>query len=284
MNPGSCMEIGTACWPIPVARHSCGVRTSHCLSGRSRCWKPGASGRIVRRPDSGAFLTADVFVAVLAAAFMHAGWNALIKIRLDPFLSISLMSVGMGAISVACLPFVAVPAGWTWVWIGLSVALHVGYKLFLVSAYKQGDLGQVYPLARGTAPLITALGSAVLVGEVISPSPRPQRSPFCASASCSCRCAAPAPRRNWAAPPCSTPWHLGLHCRLHPGGRCRRPQRAKRLELHRMAVPARRLLDGVHLCRGARPAGGRCHAPGLAQRPRRPALCRSAPTGSSSGP
>jgi drug/metabolite transporter (DMT)-like permease len=113
-------------------------------------------------------LTADVFVAVLAAAFMHAGWNALIKIRLDPFLSISFMSLGMGAISVACLPFVAVPSGRTWVWIVLSVAFHVGYKLFLVSAYKQGELGQVYPLARGTAPLITALGAAVLVGEVMS--------------------------------------------------------------------------------------------------------------------
>jgi drug/metabolite transporter (DMT)-like permease len=113
-------------------------------------------------------LTADVFVAVLAAAFMHAGWNALIKIRLDPFLSISLMSVAMGAISLACLPFIAVPGGHTWVWIVLSATLHVGYKLFLVNAYKHGELGQVYPLARGTAPLITALGGGLFVGEVIS--------------------------------------------------------------------------------------------------------------------
>jgi drug/metabolite transporter (DMT)-like permease len=113
-------------------------------------------------------VAAEVFLAVLAAAFMHAGWNALIKVRLDPFLSISVMSIAMAAISLACLAFVAVPAGWTWVWIGLSVALHTGYKLFLVGAYRIGDLGQVYPLARGTAPLLTALGGAVLVGEVIS--------------------------------------------------------------------------------------------------------------------
>ena len=105
---------------------------------------------------------------MLAAALMHAGWNALIKIRLDPFLSISLMSFGMGAISLASLPFLAVPAGSTWVWILLSVALHTGYKLFLVSAYRAGDLGQVYPLARGTAPLLTATGSAVLIGEIVS--------------------------------------------------------------------------------------------------------------------
>ena len=112
-------------------------------------------------------MTTEVFLAVLAAAFMHAGWNALIKVRLDPFLSISLMSFGMGAISLACLAFVAVPAGWTWGWIGLSAVLHMGYKLFLIRAYRTGDLGQVYPLARGTAPLFTVLGSAVLVGEVV---------------------------------------------------------------------------------------------------------------------
>jgi drug/metabolite transporter (DMT)-like permease len=115
-------------------------------------------------------LTADVFLVVLAATFMHAGWNALVKIRLDPFLSVSLMSFNVGAISLVCLPFVAVPAGWTWVWIGLSAALHTGYKLFLITAYKSGELGQVYPLSRGTAPLLTVLGSAVLVGEVPSPS------------------------------------------------------------------------------------------------------------------
>lgn len=114
-------------------------------------------------------MTTDVFLAVLAAAFMHAGWNALVKIRLDRFLSISLMSFGMGAISLLCLPFVEVPRGQTWFWILLSAALHTGYKLFLIRSYREGDLGQVYPLARGTAPLLTALASAVLLREMVSP-------------------------------------------------------------------------------------------------------------------
>lgn len=114
-------------------------------------------------------MTADVFFAVLLAAFLHAGWNALIKTRLDRFLSISLMSFGMGAISLVCLPFVAAPQGITWLWILLSAAFHTGYKLFLIRAYDAGDLGQVYPLARGTAPLLTTLGGAVLVGELVSP-------------------------------------------------------------------------------------------------------------------
>jgi drug/metabolite transporter (DMT)-like permease len=114
-------------------------------------------------------LTPDVFIAVLLAALMHAGWNALIKTRLDRFLSISLMSFGMGAISLACLPFVAVPQGWTWFWIILSAVLHTGYKLFLIRAYGAGDLAQVYPLARGTAPLLTTLGGILFVGEYVSP-------------------------------------------------------------------------------------------------------------------
>lgn len=113
-------------------------------------------------------MTIDVFFAVLAAAFMHAGWNALVKVRLDPFLSISLMSFGMAAISALCLPFTAVPTGATWIWIVLSVGLHIGYKLFLISAYRKGDLGQAYPLARGTAPLLVALFSAVVLGEIVS--------------------------------------------------------------------------------------------------------------------
>lgn len=114
-------------------------------------------------------LTPDVFFAVLLAAFMHAAWNALIKTRLDRFLSISLMSFGMGAISLICLPLVAVPQGITWLWILLSAALHTGYKLFLIRAYSAGDLGQVYPLARGTAPLLTTIGGMLLIGEYISP-------------------------------------------------------------------------------------------------------------------
>lgn len=113
-------------------------------------------------------MTPDVFFAVLLAALLHAGWNALIKTRLDRFLSISLMSFGMGAISLVCLPFVDVPQGSTWIWIILSAALHTGYKLFLIRAYSVGDLGQVYPLARGTAPLMTAIGGVFLLGEVPS--------------------------------------------------------------------------------------------------------------------
>ena len=107
-------------------------------------------------------MEAHIIFAVLAAALMHASWNAFIKVGLDRFLSISVMSFFMGAICLAALPFVAVPTGITWLWIALSAVLHTGYKVFLTRAYSAGDLSQVYPLARGTAPLITAVAGFIL--------------------------------------------------------------------------------------------------------------------------
>lgn len=106
-----------------------------------------------------------VFAAVLAAAAMHAGWNAVVKISLDPLLSVVLIALAAAAVSAACLPFVEVPRGPVWYWIGSSVLLHAGYKLFLVRAYRAGELGQVYPLARGAAPLIVGAVSVAFLGE-----------------------------------------------------------------------------------------------------------------------
>lgn len=114
-------------------------------------------------------MSATVFIAVLAAAALHATWNALLKVRLDRFASISLMSFGMGLVAAPLLPFVAVPSGATWGWLLLSVAFHTGYKYYLTRAYETGDLALAYPLARGTAPLITTLGGALLLAELPGP-------------------------------------------------------------------------------------------------------------------
>jgi drug/metabolite transporter (DMT)-like permease len=114
-------------------------------------------------------MDSTVFAAVIAAAAMHAGWNAVVKIGLDRFLSVTLISMGSGAISLACLPFTELPPGPVWYWILGSAVLHTGYKVFLAQAYKAGDLGQVYPLARGTAPLIVAVFSLLALSEGLDP-------------------------------------------------------------------------------------------------------------------
>jgi drug/metabolite transporter (DMT)-like permease len=111
-------------------------------------------------------MTATVFLAVLAAAAMHAVWNALVKVHLDRFLSVTVMSLGMGSLALVLTPFVAFPGAEVWPFIVASALFQQGYKLSLIRAYSVGDLAQVYPLARGSAPLLTTIGAMVFIGEV----------------------------------------------------------------------------------------------------------------------
>jgi drug/metabolite transporter (DMT)-like permease len=113
-------------------------------------------------------LEPTVFAAVLAAAALHAGWNAVVKIGLDRFLALALIVLASGAVALAALPFVAFPHAGAWPFLLASVALHVGYNLSLVQAYGTGGLAQTYPIARGTAPLLVALGAALWLGEPLS--------------------------------------------------------------------------------------------------------------------
>jgi drug/metabolite transporter (DMT)-like permease len=106
-----------------------------------------------------------VFLAVLAGAAMHAGWNALVKTGLDRTTSIFLLALIQGAISLALLSLFAMPSALSWPWILVSAFLHSGYKIFLIRAYEHGDMSQVYPLARGSAPLIVAVAGVFLLQE-----------------------------------------------------------------------------------------------------------------------
>ncbi|MFC0335992.1 EamA-like transporter family protein [Kushneria avicenniae] len=110
-------------------------------------------------------MSAHVFVIVLCAAALHAGWNALVRVGLDRLLAVTLIQVGAGGIALVMLPAVSVPGAAAWRWLGLSAVLHVGYNVFLARAYGRGDFGQVYPIARGSAPLIVALVGLVALGD-----------------------------------------------------------------------------------------------------------------------
>lgn len=110
-------------------------------------------------------MDAYVFLAVLAAALFHALWNAGLKVRISPGIAITLMSVVAGAVALP-LPFVfGLPAPASWPYLAASLAIHLFYYITLAEAYRTGDLGQVYPIARGSAPLMTAIGSVLLLGE-----------------------------------------------------------------------------------------------------------------------
>jgi len=110
-------------------------------------------------------LDGGVVVAVLAAALLHAGWNAIAKAGRDPLLNVAAITTGSGLGAAALLPFVPLPDPAAWPFLAASVLLHFLYQVALVRAYSLGDLSQVYPMARGLAPLGVAL-LAVSVGEV----------------------------------------------------------------------------------------------------------------------
>jgi len=106
-----------------------------------------------------------VFAAVLFAAACHAGWNATIKLGLDPFSAMALIAVAAGVMALPVLPVTGLPSWEAWPWVLASVALHLAYYIGLTEAYRAGEMGQVYPIARGTAPLITAVMTALVLGE-----------------------------------------------------------------------------------------------------------------------
>ena len=106
-----------------------------------------------------------VFVAVLFAAACHAGWNATIKGGLDPLATTVLISIGAAIVSLVFLPVTGLPAAAAWPWCAASVLIHLVYFAALIESYRAGDMGQVYPIARGSAPLMTAVATTAFIGE-----------------------------------------------------------------------------------------------------------------------
>ena len=106
-----------------------------------------------------------VVPAVLAAALLHASWNAVAHAIPDRRVGFFLLNAGISAVSLPLLPFVGVPAAEAWPFLLGSVVVHLCYNLLLLRSYQLGDFGQTYPLARGTAPLVVALVAATVVGQ-----------------------------------------------------------------------------------------------------------------------
>ena len=113
-------------------------------------------------------MTAGVFAMVIAAAVLHAAWNALVKVNADRLVMIAIMMMSQVAVAMLVIPFVAFPTPESWPYIWASTALNTAYCVFLINAYRYGDLSHVYPISRGSAPLIVAFISVVIVGETLS--------------------------------------------------------------------------------------------------------------------
>jgi drug/metabolite transporter (DMT)-like permease len=112
-------------------------------------------------------LSTTVVLAVLLAALLHASWNALVKGGSDRWFTSGMIG-GFGGIGclIIALAFLPLPQLHHWPWLIGSGLLHAAYFILLVNAYAHGDLGKVYPIARGSAPLIIIVLSAPIVGDV----------------------------------------------------------------------------------------------------------------------
>jgi drug/metabolite transporter (DMT)-like permease len=112
-------------------------------------------------------LSNEVFFIVLLAAAMNAAWNSAVKIGGDRIAVMAVTTLIGSVLSLLVLPWITWPStAATWVFLAGSIAIHTAYHFALPIAYNHGDLGQVYPIARGSAPLMVMAAAAVFAGEV----------------------------------------------------------------------------------------------------------------------
>jgi len=113
-------------------------------------------------------LTWPVMLAVLGGAVLHAGWNALVKSSGDKELDTALVHFLGAVVALPLLLIVGLPPVAALPFIAASLVIHIGYYIALAGAYKHGELGLTYPIMRGFAPLLVALGSSAVLGEAPS--------------------------------------------------------------------------------------------------------------------
>jgi uncharacterized membrane protein len=116
-----------------------------------------------------------VFLLVAGSAVLHVAWNVLLKTAGEPLRA---ATVGMSTAALIIVPAAAI--GWWWIGqpavpteafvLGTaSGVLEAAYFVFLAAAYRRGDLSVVYPIARGTAPLLAVAVGIVVLGERLGP-------------------------------------------------------------------------------------------------------------------
>ena len=110
----------------------------------------------------------NVFMAVMLAAILHSSWNGMVKKHKDKVISVSAIVFGHVPLAFVVMLFMPLPTVESVPYIILSALIHQGYQWYLISAYKIGDLTKVYPVARGTGPIITTLISVGLLGVLIT--------------------------------------------------------------------------------------------------------------------
>lgn len=105
---------------------------------------------------------------VLSAAVLHAVWNAMVKAAGDRAVVLAAVSFVNFVLGVVLIMAFSAPARESWPYLAASALLHYGYYVFLFYSYRFGDLSHVYPIARGIAPALVAIGAYLSIGEELS--------------------------------------------------------------------------------------------------------------------
>ena len=113
-------------------------------------------------------MSTSVFLAVLFAAFLHALWNGMVKSHKDKHVAVAAIVLGHVPASIAIIFLVPMPAIESVPYIIASAVIHQGYQWFLLTAYRYGDYTRVYPIARGTGPVVVTIVLLLFFGVKLS--------------------------------------------------------------------------------------------------------------------
>ena len=111
----------------------------------------------------------EVLLAVLLAAALHATWNAAAKSASgeDPAHTTVAIGIGAGLAAAPALLVTGLPGAEAGLYLLASAIIHTFYFALIGLGYRAADYSVVYPLTRGSAPLVTALASAYWLGEAL---------------------------------------------------------------------------------------------------------------------
>jgi len=109
----------------------------------------------------------NVFIAVIFAAFLHATWNGMVKSHEDKYVAVASIVLGHVPASLIIIYFMPLPTLESLPYIITSAFIHQGYQWFLLTAYRYGDYTKVYPIARGSGPVIVTIVSLLFLGVIL---------------------------------------------------------------------------------------------------------------------
>jgi uncharacterized membrane protein len=116
-------------------------------------------------------ITVPIVVVVIGAGALHAAWNAIAKYLDDRLVAFALIGLASTLGGGIVLTLTGLPYRASIGFVVVSAAIHVGYELGLMNSYRLGAFNQVYPIARGTSPLLVAVGAYFLAGEQLGAVP-----------------------------------------------------------------------------------------------------------------